>query len=772
MSSKGSDSVQTQPETGAVAQAQEASSSISSSWRWVLYATAGVALVLALKYFHVQDWLKAALDWIGKLGPWGPVIFVGLYVVATVLFVPGSVLTLGAGAVFGVALGSVCVSMSATLGATAAFLVGRYLARDAIARKIEKHERFAAIDRAVADEGWKIVLLTRLSPVFPFTLLNYAFGLTRVKLSHYVLASWLGMIPGTVMYVYLGSLVNVGAGHRQRTTGEWILYSVGLLATVTVTVFVTRLARKALAKKIGGNETEHNRKGTLSAPLDPVLVGPTDAHNARLVSNVHPPGWQNPIPAPRYNLVVIGAGTAGLVTAAGAAGLGAKVALVEKSLLGGDCLNVGCVPSKAVIRCGRAVFDAKEAGPFGVRAGSPVQVDFPAVMERMRKLRADLSPHDSAERFAKLGVDVFLGEARFTGPDTVEVAGQTLRFKRAVIATGARAMEPPIPGVADAGYLTNETVFNLTQCPPRLAVIGGGPIGCELAQAFQRLGSQVFLFHQNMHLLDREDMEAAALVQKAFVREGIALHLKAKITRVERNGAGKLVCYKAQGKEEKLAVDEILVGTGRAPNVDGLNLEAAGVQYDRRKGVLVNDGLRTTNPRIYAAGDVCLAWKFTHAADASARIVIQNALFLGRKKASALTMPWCTYTDPEVAHVGLYERDARERGVEVDTYVREFKEVDRAVLDGEEDGFVKFHVRKGRDEILGATIVARHAGEMISEISVAMAARVGLGKLASVIHPYPTQAEALRQCGDAYNRTRLTPMVKKWMGRWLAWQRS
>ena len=293
----------------------------------MLYATAGVALVLALKYFHVQDLLKAALDWIGKLGPWGPVIFVGLYVVATVLFVPGSVLTLGAGAVFGVALGSVYVSISATLGATAAFLVGRYLARDAIARKIEKHEKFAAIDRAVADEGWKIVLLTRLSPVFPFTLLNYAFGLTRVKLSHYVLASWLGMIPGTVMYVYLGSLVNVGAGHRQRTTGEWILYGVGLLATVTVTVFVTRLARNALAKKIGGNETEQNPKETMSAPSDPVLVEPADAHNARLVSNVHPPDWQNPTPAPCYNLVVIGAGTAGLVTAAGAAGLGAKVAL-------------------------------------------------------------------------------------------------------------------------------------------------------------------------------------------------------------------------------------------------------------------------------------------------------------------------------------------------------------------------------------------------------------------------------------------------------------
>src|SRR5260221_8078848 len=438
----------------------------------------------------------------------------------------------------------------------------------------------------------------------------------------------------------------------------------------------------------------------MNAPSDPILLKPADAHNARLVSYVHPPDWQNPTPASRYNLVVIGAGTAGLVAAAGAAGLGAKVALVEKSLLGGDCLNVGCVPSKAVIRSGRAVFDAKEAGPFGVRVGGPVEIDFPAVMERMRKLRADLSPNDSAQRFAKLGVDVFLGEARFAGPDTVEVAGKALRFKRAVIATGARAVQPPIPGLVEAGYLTNETVFNLTQCPARLAVIGGGPIGCELAQASQRLGSQVSVLHKNAHLLDREDIDAGGVLQKAFIREGIALRLNATITRVERSASGKLIYYETQGKEETLAVDEILAGAGRAPNIDGLNLEAAGVQYDRRKGVLVNDCLQTSNPHIYGAGDVCLAWKFTHAADFSARIVIQNALFLGRKKASALTMPWCTYTDPEIAHVGLYERDARERGMEVDTYVREFKEVDRAGLDGEEDGFVKFHVRKGPDEIL------------------------------------------------------------------------
>ncbi|HEV2391233.1 MAG TPA: mercuric reductase [Verrucomicrobiae bacterium] len=502
------------------------------------------------------------------------------------------------------------------------------------------------------------------------------------------------------------------------------------------------------------------------------LVTPWDGYNQELVSQVHPPDWANPAPAARYNLVVIGAGTAGLITAAGAAGLGAKVALVEQHLLGGDCLNAGCVPSKALIRSSRAAFDARDTGRFGVRAAGPVEVDFAAVMERMRKLRARISHHDSAERFAKMGVDVFLGQARFSGPDTVQVGEKTLRFKRAVIATGARAAQPPVPGLADAGYLTNETVFGLTQCPPRLAVIGGGPIGCELAQAFQRLGSQVFLLHKHDHLLDREDMDAAALAQEAIIREGGQLRLNANITHVERNAGDKLVYFEAQGKEETIAVDEVLAGAGRAPNVEGLNLEAVGVQYEPRKGVLVNDRLQTSNRRIYAAGDVCMAWKFTHAADFAARIVIQNALFLGRKKVSALTMPRCTYTDPEIAHVGLSERDASDRGLEIDTFMREFKDVDRAVVDGEESGFVKIHVKKGRDEILGATIVARHAGEMISEISVAMAARLGLGKLASVIHPYPTQAEAIRHCGDAYNRTRLTPTVKKWMGRWLARQRK
>ncbi len=500
------------------------------------------------------------------------------------------------------------------------------------------------------------------------------------------------------------------------------------------------------------------------------LVVPADSHNQRLVRNAHPPGWQNPTPARCYNLVVIGAGTAGLVTAAGAAGLGAKVALIEKHLLGGDCLNVGCVPSKALIRAARAAFDANHGGDFGTRASSPAEADFPLVMERMRRLRADLSTHDSAERFTKLGVDVFLGKARFSGPDTVEVEGQTLRFKRAVIATGGRAVQPPIPGLAEAGCLTNETVFNLTQRPARLAVLGGGPIGCELAQAFQRLGSQVWLLHKNAHLLDREDRDAAALVEASFLRDGLHVRVNAEISRIERRGSEKILSCKTGNKEESIVVDEILVGAGRTPNVQDLNLEAARVRYTGA-GITVSDRLQTTNPNIYAVGDVCLSWKFTHAADFSARIVIQNSLFLGRKRASALNMPWCTYTDPEIAHVGLYEHEARARGLAIDTYVRHFKEVDRAVLDGEQDGFVKIHVQQGHDEIIGATIVARHAGEMISEISVAMASGLGLGRLASVIHPYPTQAEAIRQCGDAYNRTRLTPAVKKWMSRWLEWQR-
>jgi pyruvate/2-oxoglutarate dehydrogenase complex dihydrolipoamide dehydrogenase (E3) component len=491
-----------------------------------------------------------------------------------------------------------------------------------------------------------------------------------------------------------------------------------------------------------------------------VRVLPDDPHDRRLLANVHPPDWVNPEPAPRYDLVVIGAGTAGLVSASGAAGLGARVALIECELMGGDCLNVGCVPSKALLRCARAAAAVRDAGEFGVRVPAGVRVDFPSVMERMRQLRAQISPHDSAGRFRSLGVDVFLGQATFTGPDTVAVAGKTLRFRKAVLATGARARHPDLPGLAEAGFLTNETVFALTELPRRLAVLGAGPVGCELAQAFARFGSEVFLLGKDLHVLPREDPAAAECVEKALGRDGVQLILGCKTDRVEVRGGDKVVHLKGCPGRPNLVVDEILVGVGRAPNVEGLGLEAAGVAYDPRTGVHVNDRLRTSNRRIYAAGDVCSRFQFTHAADAMARIVIRNALFWGRAKVSALTIPWCIYTDPEVAHVGLSVAEARERKLGYRTFFQELAGVDRALLDGETAGFVKVLTPARGDRILGATVVAAHAGEMISEITLAMTHGLRLRDVSNTIHPYPTQAEAIKKLADAYQRTRLTPLVQ------------
>lgn len=499
-------------------------------------------------------------------------------------------------------------------------------------------------------------------------------------------------------------------------------------------------------------------------------IEPFDASNHALVANVHPPDWVNPTPQGRYNLVVIGGGTAGLVTAAGAAGLGAKVALVERFLMGGDCLNVGCVPSKALIRAARAAADVRESGEFGVMVPDGTWVDFGAVMARMRRLRAGISPHDSAARFRDLGVDVFLGAGRFSGTDTVEVAGQSLRFKKAVIATGARASAPPIPGLEKVGYLTNETVFSLTELPCRLAVIGAGPIGCELAQAFARFGSEVVLLEAMHQILGREDRDAAAIVEASLRRDGVVINCCSKIKDVRTEGSERVLILDSEAGTSEVRVDAILVGVGRAPNVEGLGLEEAGVAYDKN-GVTVDDRLLTSNPRIFAAGDVASRFKFTHTADALARIAIQNALFLGRAKASALTIPWCTYTDPEIAHVGLYEQEAKDQGIPVVTFVQEFTGVDRAILDGESEGFVKVHVKGGTDKILGATIVAKHAGEMISELTLAMVGGLGLKQLARTIHPYPTQAEAMKRIGDAYSRTRLTPLVKGLFARWLSWTR-
>ena len=504
-----------------------------------------------------------------------------------------------------------------------------------------------------------------------------------------------------------------------------------------------------------------------------VIVQPVDEHNQKLVSHVRPPDWINPTPAGRYNMVVIGAGTAGLVTAAGAAGLGARVALIERYLMGGDCLNVGCVPSKALIRAARAVAEVRNATEFGVEAREGVTVNFPAIMERMRRLRAHIAPNDGAERFKSLGVDVFLGEAKFTGPRTVEVDGKTLRFSKACIATGGRAAVPPIPGIEQVGYLTNETIFSLTELPKRFAVIGAGPIGCEMAQAFGRFGSEVYLIEAMHGILPREDPEAAAIIKRALLREGMQIMCCGKHLRVSKDPRGKRLTVDSHEGHYDLVADEILVAVGRAPNVEGLNLEAAGVTHDKF-GVKVNDRLQTTNPRIYAAGDICSKYKFTHAADAMARMVIQNALFgflPVKARASRLTMPWCTFTVPELAHVGMYPSELEEQGIAYDTFSLDLEDVDRAILDGETNGLLKIHAKKGTDRILGATLVAHHAGDMISEVTLGMVNKIGLKGYSSTIHPYPTQAEVFRKAGDAFNRGRLTPRTKKILARLMAWQR-
>ena len=495
--------------------------------------------------------------------------------------------------------------------------------------------------------------------------------------------------------------------------------------------------------------------------FSPVTIEPMDIYNQKLLSEVHPPDWVNPQPADLYDLVVIGAGTAGLVVAAGAAGLGLglKVALIESHLMGGDCLNVGCVPSKTMIRSARTIGEIWQGQELGIKVEG-VEIDFGAVMERMRRIRSDISHADSASRFKDLGVDVFLGEGQFASNNTVTVEDRVLKFKKAVIATGSRAAIPEIPGLVAAGYLTNETVFSLVKRPQRLAVIGGGPIGCELAQTFGRLGCEVILLHRGSQVLNKEDPAAAAILQQVLLDEGVKLILDCQVQQVTTTAAGKTLSYSSNGRSDTAIVDEILIGAGRIPNIESLNLAIAGVAADA-KGVEVNDYLQTNNSRIYAAGDVCMKWQFTHAADAAARIVIKNTLFspfgIGKTKLSSLVMPWVTYTEPEIAHVGLSDDDAHQAGIEFETINIPMSSVDRAITDGETQGFVKIIHRRGSDEILGATIVASRAGELISEVTTAMVNKIGLSKLSSTIHPYPTQGDGIKKAADAYRRKLLTP---------------
>jgi pyruvate/2-oxoglutarate dehydrogenase complex dihydrolipoamide dehydrogenase (E3) component len=489
------------------------------------------------------------------------------------------------------------------------------------------------------------------------------------------------------------------------------------------------------------------------------LVFSQDEHDTQLLSHVRPEGWRNPHPATVYDLVAIGGGTAGLVSAVGAAALGARVALVERERLGGDCLNTGCVPSKALLRAARAVHEARSSRPTGVSLRA--EVDFPAVMKGVHARRADLAHHDSAARLSLAGVDVFFGDASFRDARTLTVDGDALRFRRAVIATGGRPCVPAIRGLADVPILTSESVFSLAVQPPRLLVIGGGPVGCELAQAFALLGSTVTLVEAGPRVLPHEDAEASEILQRRLAEDGVRIITATTLREVApRPAAGGAT---ARFNDGEMDVDAVLVATGRIPNLEALNLASARVDQGPQ-GVQVDDWLRTSNRRIYAAGDVCSRFHFTHAADAMARIAVQNALFPLRRRVSALVIPWTTYTFPEVAHVGLSPIEAIRSGAEPLTIP--LADVDRAVIDGDSEGFVRVSHRRGR--IVAATIVAPRAGELIGYIAAIMRRRATLDELSNEIFPYPTLAEALRKAGDAYRRRKLTPWVRGMLERYFS----
>ena len=504
------------------------------------------------------------------------------------------------------------------------------------------------------------------------------------------------------------------------------------------------------------------------SPFDATLTTPQDAYEEKRLADLHPQSWINPKPADNYALIIVGAGSAGVAAAELAIAMGVKVAMIERHLIGGTCLNTGCVPSKALIRTSRLYAEMRDAARYGAKVPDNIEVDFAAAMERVRRIRGHLSNRSSVRRLAALGVDLFFGNVRFAGPDTLMVNDQKLRFGKVMIATGTRPHIPTIPGLREAGFLTNANVFNLTELPKRLLVIGGGPVGCELAQAFRHLGANVTIVQDKPLFLEKEERDAAQILSDAFARDGLEVRLNTQVTAVRVENGCKLVDLISADYRSTIEVDAILTGVGRAPNVQGLDLEAAGVKYDAATGIAVDDFLCTSNPRIYAAGDVCLEEQYTDTAAASARIVVHNALMRGNMRFSKLVIPWCTYTDPEISHVGMYVREANRKGIPVKTFTVPMHQIDRAITDSEEIGFVKIHIRDGTDTILGATIVARHAGEMINEITLAMVADIGLCTLAKVIHAYPTQAEAIREAAKAYVRTRITTRLRARLQRWLA----
>ena len=731
-------------------------SQASGRARWLLLLAIGAALAaffaLDLGRFLSLSELKAHQAGLALLVADHPlaaaVSFFAIYVSVTALSLPGAALmTLAAGALFGLGWGLVLASFASSVGATLAFLVSRHLLRDSVARRFG--ERMAEVDRGVAREGAYYLFTLRLVPVVPFFVINLLMGLTAMKTLTFYWVSQLGMLAGTAVYV------NAGTQLARLDSLAGIL-SPGLLASFVLLGFFPLVARR-LAQAIRARRVYAPWKGRKPRRFD-------------------------------RNLVVIGAGSAGLVTSYIAAAVKARVTLVERHRMGGDCLNTGCVPSKALIRSAKAVHQIREAGHLGVQVGPPT-VDFAAVMDRVHRVIADIEPHDSVERYTGLGVEVEQGDARIVDPWHVCItapdgSSKTLSTRSIVVATGASPTVPDLPGLDEVGYLTSDSLWGLRALPARLVVLGGGPIGCELAQAFARLGSAVTQVEQGPRLMPREDEVVSARIGQAMADAGVtvltghaALRFALKPAAETGGDAQRTVTLRsADGALHEVVFDAVLVAVGRTPRVRGFGLEELGlVSAEGPARVLeVDAGLHTRLPNILAAGDVAGPYQFTHAASHQAWTAAVNALF-GRFKRFEVdyrVMPWCTFTDPEVARVGLNEQEARARGVAYETTRVELDDNDRSIADGSAAGFVQVLTAPGSDKVLGATIVGAHAGELIAEWVLAMKHGLGLNRILGTIHVYPTLTEANKAAAGAWKRAHAPQGVLRWVARYHRWARG
>jgi dihydrolipoamide dehydrogenase len=705
----------------------------------VLLSLAWAFFAFDLQRFFTLETLKAQQEAIAAYRTARPFLAITiyglLYVAVTGLSLPGAaVLTLAGGAVFGLLWGTVIVSFASTIGATLAFLASRFLFRDAV--KARFGERLKAIDSGIARDGAFYLFTLRLVPAFPFFVINLLMGLTAIPTRTFYWVSQVGMLPGTLVYV------NAGTQLAKIESLSDIL-SPGLLLSFALLGLFPLLARRLV-----------------------------DAIKAR---KLYEP-WEKPKRFDR-NLVVIGAGSAGLVTAYIAAAVKAKVTLIEKHRMGGDCLNTGCVPSKALIRTAKLLSQIGRAPEFGIRRAS-AEFDFADAMERVQRVIRTVAPHDSAERYTELGVEVIEGEARIVSPWSVEVrteAGtRTLSTRAIVIAAGARPFVPPIHGLEEVGYLTSDNVWDIRELPKRLVVLGGGPIGCELAQAFVRFGSRVTQVEMLSRLLIREDPEVSEIIARRFRDEGVDLRLEHQAKRIIVENGEKILIVEHQGQEIRIVFDQILVAVGRVANTKGYGLEELGIETTKARTVETDEFLQTLYPNIYACGDVAGPFQFTHTASHQAWYAAVNALFGDFRKfrADYRVIPWATFTDPEVARVGLNEQEAKERGIPYEISRYGLDDLDRAITDGEAQGFVKVLTVPGKDRILGVTLVGEHAGDLIAEFILAMKHGLGLNKLLATIHIYPTLAEANKYAAGVWKRAHAPEALLRWVERYHAWRRG